>query len=127
MHRYESGWDRFELPTLRKIATALGAALEVRLIPGGEPPLPARPSAEETLSLLAPLFWDHELKASDLSEHGDWVLGRVLTFGSSTQVRAARGFYGDDAILAAVRRREIDPRTRNYWELILEEPCTPRS
>ena len=28
MHRYESGWDRFELNTLRKIAAALGAALE---------------------------------------------------------------------------------------------------
>ena len=33
LHRYENGWDRFELATLRKIATALGARLEVRLVP----------------------------------------------------------------------------------------------
>ena len=32
LHRYESGWDRFELATLRKIASALGARLEVRLV-----------------------------------------------------------------------------------------------
>ncbi len=34
MHRYENGWDRFELATLRKIAAALHTRLEVWFVPG---------------------------------------------------------------------------------------------
>jgi transcriptional regulator with XRE-family HTH domain len=127
MHRYESGWDRFELNTLRRIAGGLGATLEVRLIPNPEPPSSVGPDPEEISALLAPLFWDHELQDADLERHPDWVLGRVLMFGSRTQVRAARRYYGDRAILKAIRRREIDSRTRNYWEVILEESCIPKS
>ena len=33
LHRYENGWDRFELGTLRRISSALGARLEIRLVP----------------------------------------------------------------------------------------------
>ena len=127
MHRYESGWDRFELNTLRKIADGLGATLEVRLIPSPEPPSSVETDTEEMVALLAPLFWDHRLQDADLERHPDWVLGRVLMFGSRTQVRTVRRYYGDRAILRAARRREIDSRTRNYWELILEEPCIQRS
>jgi hypothetical protein len=82
---------------------------------------------EEMVALLAPLFWDHKLQDADLERHPDWVLGRVLMFGSQTQARAVRRYYGDRAILRAAGRREIDSRTRNYWELILEEPCIQRS
>jgi hypothetical protein len=57
MHRYETGWDRIELNTLRKIAAALGASIEVRLIPD-----PKR---------------DRELEGADLDNHPDWVLARV--------------------------------------------------
>lgn len=127
MHRYEGGWDRFELTTLRKIAVALDAALEVRLIPNPEPTPPVKPTPRKLLALLAPLFWDRSLERTDLGRHRDWLLGRVLMFGSPAQVKAVRNYYGDDAIRSAVRRREIDSRTRNYWELILEESCTPRS
>ncbi len=127
MHRYEGGWDRFELSTLRRIAAALGADLEVRLVPNPQhPPLVER-DPEEILTLAAPLFWDRKLLAADLDTHPGWVLGRVLMFGSRPQVRAVRRYHGDSAILKAISGREIDPRTRNYWELILEERCTPRS
>ena len=127
MHRYESGWDRFELNTLRKIAGGLGATLEVRLIPIPEPAFSVDPDPEGILALLAPLFWDHKLQDADLERHADWVLGRVLMFGTWTQVMAVRRYYGDDAILKAIGRREIDSRTRNYWGLILEDPCIQRS
>jgi len=33
LHRYENGWDRFRADTLRKVAGALGARLDVRLVP----------------------------------------------------------------------------------------------
>ena len=34
LHRYESGWDRFELHTLRRLAAALGCRLVISLEPG---------------------------------------------------------------------------------------------
>jgi len=97
------------------------------LIPGPATPSSDKPDTAEILALLAPLFWNHELQETDLERHGDWVLGRVLMFGSWTQVRAVRRYYCERAILKAIERREIDSRTRNYWELILEEPCIQRS
>ncbi len=127
MHRYETGWDRFELGTLRKIAAALGASLGVRLIPDPERASSATATRDEVLELVAPLFWDRELEEADLDTHPDWVLARVLMFGSQAQVKAVRAYYGDGRILKAIGRREVDGRTRNYWRLVLEEPCTPRS
>ena len=127
MHRYESGWDRFELNTLRKIATALGAALEVRLVPSPERAPSSRPDARKLLALVAPLFWDREIEESDLGNYRNWVLGRVLMFGTGTQVKAARSYFGDEAIRRTIGRREIDSRTRNYWKLILGEACTQKS
>jgi hypothetical protein len=127
MHRYESGWDRFRLDTLRRLAGALGASLEVRLVPSS-PCAPARRLRKADLvRLISGLFWDRKLRVSDLDDHGSWVLARVLMFGSGEQVAGARAYFGDKAIRQAVRRREVDPRTRNYWSLILEAECTPES
>jgi len=77
MHRYETGWDRFELNTLRKIAAALGASIEVRLIPDPKRDSSARATRDEVLELVASLFWDRELEGADLDNHPDWVLARV--------------------------------------------------
>lgn len=126
VHRYESGWDRFELRTLERIGAALGAGVEVRFVPGRESPVD-RPAPRGLVRLLAPLFWDTRLDRSHLEAFPDWVLARVLTYGTLDQVRAARAFFGDEAVARASRRRGVDARTRAYWELVLEEPCTPRS
>lgn len=119
LHRYESGWDRFELATLRRIAHALGASLEVRLLPSGASSPRSRPAAIDVVRILRPLFWDKPLAASDLVEHRSWVLARVLVFGDKAQVEAARAYFGDEAIGEALQRREIDPRTRAYWDVVL--------
>jgi transcriptional regulator with XRE-family HTH domain len=119
LHRYENGWDRFRVDTLRKLAGALGARLDVRLVPGARAPRRAAPTVKALIKTLAPLFWDRDLRASDLAGHEGWVLERVLTAGSRPQVTAARAFFGDDAIRRAVARRGVDRRTRNYWGLIL--------
>lgn len=118
LHRYENGWDRFEMDTLRKIAVAVEARLEVRLVSDRrDRPAAARPSWKSLRKLLAPLFWDADL--SDREEFPEWVLGRVLVFGNREQVAAARRYFGDEAIGRAVERRGIDVRTRNYWRLVL--------
>lgn len=117
LHRYENGWDRFEVATLRKIARALGAALDVRLVPLESPSRP--PSRKALASLLSPLFWDRKLTPSDLEDYPDWVLARVLMFGSREQIAGSRLYFGNEAIRRVVERRVVDPRTRNYWRLIL--------
>ena len=120
LHRYENGWDNFELGTLRKIAAALGARLEVRLATDGRAAAPGRrPARAALVKLLSPLFWDRDLASRDLDKHPDWVLGRVLTSGNRKQVAAARRYYDDEAFRRALGRRGIDPKTRNYWSLIL--------
>jgi transcriptional regulator with XRE-family HTH domain len=119
LHRYENGWDRFRVDTLRKLADALGARLDVQLVPTAGARRRAAPTAAALRKTLAPLFWDRDLRAADLAGHQGWVLERVLTAGSGAQVRAARAFFGNDAIRRAVARRGVDRRTRNYWELVL--------
>jgi transcriptional regulator with XRE-family HTH domain len=118
LHRYESGWDRFEVATLRRIAAALGARLEIRLVAPSQA-VPEAPSRRELVRSFAPLFWNHRLSVSDLERHPAFVLERVLTSGSLEQVRQARAHYGDEALRKAVARRSVDPRTRAYWTLIL--------
>ena len=121
LHRYESGWDRFSLPTLRKIATALGARLEIRLVEEATARDARRVSSERLVELISPLFWDTDLSAETLQRFPDWALARVLTSGDMRQVAAARRFFGDEVVLSAVTRRDVDARTRNYWTLVLEE------
>ncbi|MFW6089435.1 MAG: helix-turn-helix domain-containing protein [Gemmatimonadota bacterium] len=123
MHRYETGWDRFQIATLRRIAEALGATLEVRLVqPRGNPP--SVPTEDELLDLLAPLFWDSELGSADLERFPGWVLERVVDFGNREQMAAARAWFGDEALAEAIERPGVDVRSRNYWRLILEDACT---
>jgi transcriptional regulator with XRE-family HTH domain len=122
VHRYENGWYRFELETLRRIAAALDARLEVRLVAGEPRPAAVdRPAPAALVKTLAPLFWDRPLRESDLADHAGWVLERVLTAGNCRQVRLSRAYFGDRAVGRAARRRGVDRRTREYWRVILGE------
>ena len=119
IHRYESGWDRFEIATLRKIASALGARLQIRLVPARRAPAARKMDPKSLVKLLSPLFWDTDLAVSDLDDHPLWVLARVLMYGDLKQVEAARVFFGDDLVEEAIAQRVVDERTRNYWTIIL--------
>lgn len=122
VHRYENGWYRFEVETLRRMAAALGARLEIRFVSSTpSPPESPKPTTRGLVKMLAPLFWDRELRESDLAEYSGWVLERVLTSGNRRQVQAARAFFGDHAVRRAARRRGVDRRTREYWRVILGE------
>ena len=118
IHRYENGWDRFELATLRTIAAALQTRLEVWFVPRGRKrAVGPKPAWKSLVKLLAPLFWDRDL--GDRADHPEWIMERVLVFGNREQVAAARDYFGDEVIGRAVERRGVDARTRNYWRLIL--------
>ena len=131
LHRYESGWDRFEVATLRRIAAALDATLEIRIVTGVDRPARKARSPRALVRLLAPLFWDKPLREVDLVRHPTWVLTRVLMAGDKDQVRAARAWFGDEPIRSAAKRRGVDARTRNYWRLMLgggdRAPQSPRA
>lgn len=125
MHRYESGWDRFSIQTLRNLAAALEADLQVRLIPrrldtdlGTEPEkLPRDP--EELMPLIEDLFWERDLDAEAISRYPVWVLVRVLNMGSLRQVRSSVGFFGRDVLQEALGSRDLDPRAKRFWRIYL--------
>ena len=124
IHRYEGGWDCFQLATLRKIGTALGVRVEVRLVDSAEPRrVSGSRSPRQVMRTLAPLFWDRDLAEGDLQRFPEWVLERVLVFGGRREVKVAREYFGDVAIRRTLKRRGVDERTRNYWKLVLEEEC----
>ncbi len=122
LHRYEGGWDRFEMTTLRRIASALHARLEVRLVPAHGRERPAkRHSRRSVAKIISPLFWDRDLAEQDLDRYGGWVISRVLVFGNREQVIAVRRYFGERAMIDALQRRDVDARTRNYWKHVLGE------
>jgi transcriptional regulator with XRE-family HTH domain len=119
IHRYESGWDRFEVRTLRRLAEALDAQLEIRLEPrlGVDDPRDVR----DLVDRIAALFWDVELEPRHLAENPQWVLHRVLEFGDLQQNRWVRRYFGDEAIAVAARHRSMSPRVSRFWVLVLQE------
>ena len=119
LHRYESGWDRFEIATLKRIAAALGAHLEIRLLDDHPDKSLEVPSPEKLVRLLSPLFWEKSFSRSDLEDYPLWVAKRVIMFGNWRQVRALRSFINDESLLEAAQSRGVDPKTRNYWETLL--------
>ena len=117
--RYERGWSRFELYTLRKLATALGCRLTVRLDPAlqQERRVPAAAAARAWRRL----FWDHPLCKADLRRHPVWTAERVLEYGNLEDVRLLRGYYGRDRLLALVQEARFgSARTRAFWTAMLK-------
>ncbi len=129
LSRYENGWQRFELYTLRKLATALGCRLRVDLEPM-ETSSPKRRRASSGIRELQRLFWDRRLRSRDLDEYPLWVLERVLEYGSLEDVRSLATRMGQKRFLETVAQvRFKSARTENFWHLILEREgisCTKR-
>jgi transcriptional regulator with XRE-family HTH domain len=121
LSRYEAGWTRFEIYTLRKLAAALDCELSVTLRPRSAPNRTAvrRKTVVERLSRL---FWDRPLTADDIERFPQWVMERVLEFGQLEDVLALKETMGREAFLrgvaAAVR---VSPRTRNFWVQVVEQ------
>jgi transcriptional regulator with XRE-family HTH domain len=128
VHRYESGWSRFEVRTLEKLATALGLRLELALRPRA--PRTRRESGREVVRRIRRLFWDRELRAGDLERHRTWVVRRVLTLGQLDDVRSLIRYYGRQQFLDIVAGISWDSAgTRAFWQGILEREgreCTTR-
>ena len=127
--RYESGWARFEVYTLRKLATALGCELVISLRPKDRPP--HRPSPSEVVKRLQRLFWDQRLAVEHLEANSLWVVERVVELGDLDDVRLLIGHLGKERFLQHVAEaRFSSEKTRAFWQQILARegvPCTTRS
>jgi transcriptional regulator with XRE-family HTH domain len=117
--RYESGWHRFELYTLQKLASALGCRLRVGL----EPVRPRTPAASprSAIKRLGRLFWDTPLQQADLRRHPRWVIRRVLETGALEDVRILVQLLGKDKVLSeAASIRFKSPKTARFWKSMIE-------
>ena len=128
LSRYENGWSRFEVSTLRKLATALGCDLVVKLEPRER--RADQPQKSEVVQKLKRLFWDQDLSVRHLDENPLWVVERVLEYGNLEDVSVLVGLLGRDAFLRHVcAARFSSDRTRVFWQKILSREgmtCTKR-
>jgi transcriptional regulator with XRE-family HTH domain len=129
LSRYEGGWTRFEVYTLRKVATALGCDLVVTLEPKEH--APDRPSGPEVVRRLQRLFWDQRLAVEHLEANPLWVVERVIELGRLDDIRLLVRFLGRETFLQHVAEvRFSSEKTRVFWQKILDRegvPCTTRS
>ncbi len=127
LSRYENGWQRFEIYTLRKLATALGCRLKVELEPMDSTMMFQKSSSFRNLQRL---FWDRKLRKHDLKDYPLWVLQRVLEYGEIPDVRFLVDKMGRGEFLKNVARiRFTSARTENFWKLILQREgilCTEK-
>ncbi|HMB69078.1 MAG TPA: helix-turn-helix transcriptional regulator [bacterium] len=129
VHRYETGWRRFEIGTLDKLAAALGCRLELGLteVRGRTP---AQPGPADLVRQLSRLFWDRRLRVPDLERYPEWVLRRTLEYGSLDDVHALIAYYGRDRFLDLVAGLRLESgRARAFWREILQlegRECTTR-
>lgn len=124
MHRYEGGWDGYSFSTLRNIAEALDADLEIRFLPRKQTKgywltSHKRPTRRHLYAKVQSLFWDKKLTEEDLGTHPVWVLKRILMEGSLEQIQMAVAYYGLERVAEVLKGKGIDARTRSFWELVL--------
>ena len=116
--RYEHGWSRFELYTLRKLAAALGCRLTLSLEP--QPAQDSAPGTNELVARIGRLFWDRPLQKVDLTQHVSWVLKRVLEYGALEDVHAIAGHLGRARFMDEVCQVQFDSRrSRGAWQELL--------
>lgn len=118
--RYEKGWDRFGLNTLRKLALALDCEVSVSLTPRSRPS--AKPRPAQTVRQLRRLFWDRRLQEKDLTAHPIWVVERVLEYGQLDDVHLLMQALGHERFMKCVSEARFGcPRTARLWQAVLAQ------
>lgn len=69
------------------------------------------------------LFWDVDVATLDPIKHEDFILGRVLSEGTTDMVRALRREVSDAELRAFLCRapHRLDRRTRRFLEVVLAD------
>lgn len=120
LSRYEHGWKRFEVYTLNKVASALGYRVRIefdKLQVHAEPV-----DAAALVRQVERLFWDTQLKVEHLSAYPDWVVERILEYGTLEDVDSVIRFLGRDKFLGLVAGiRFKSAKTGTFWRSILKK------
>ncbi len=126
--RYENGWNRFEMATLRKLATALGYRIEVRWRPLEMHR--AVKSEAELINLIGRLFWDRRLTQGDVRRYPRWIVERTIQYGKTADIRALSTFLGRERFLQIVSGLRLpSSRLQSFWSAMLRlegVPCTKK-
>jgi hypothetical protein len=78
------------------------------------------------------LFWEVDASTLDVSAHREYILGRVLEYGTTGSVRWAVETYGEARIREFILGRGLrvlSRKTVNYWAMRLglqDEECIQR-
>ncbi len=82
----------------------------------------------EVLAESPRLFWDIDLGSLDPDAHADFIMGRVLSEGSWSALRALHAEVGDAALRDFVQRapHRLDSRSLRFFQVVLstaDAPC----
>lgn len=114
--RYEKGWARFEVSTLRKLAASLGCRVKIELVPVAQA---AGANLGDGVRRLRRLFWDRRLSVGDLERHPRWVVGRIVEYGDIADVRFLAGIIGVKRFLQLTDSVRFSSRkAARFWQLI---------
>ncbi|MBU3918468.1 hypothetical protein KKC63_00965 [Patescibacteria group bacterium] len=66
------------------------------------------------------LFWDIDPKTIDKKKHSQYIIERILEFGSDKNVKWLFNTYNTDLLKKVVKQsRSLSPKTKSLWNLIL--------
>ncbi len=121
LSRYENGWTRFEVATLRKLASALNCRLKIEFVPAEEYDR-TRISKPEVIDDLKRLFWDSDFNPETLDRYPVWAVERVLESGQLKDIHSLQILMGRDLFLESVlKSTRLSPKTRAFWNSILKK------
>lgn len=68
------------------------------------------------------LFWDTDPKKLDPKKHAQYIIERILDFGTDDEVRWMSKQYRKSALKKiVVKSRSLRPETKNLWQLLLQK------
>lgn len=121
LSRYENGWTRFEVSTLRKLAMTLGCRLSIEFLPS-EASNKEDIRESELINELKRLFWDSDFNSGILDKYPAWAVKRVLESGQLKDVHALQILMGRDLFLESVLKiTRLSPKTMVFWNNILKK------
>src|SRR3989338_11414063 len=68
-------------------------------------------------------FWDIDFEKLDIENHPFYVISRILNYGNKKAIQwMNRCFSRNEQIQTLCTRRDMSPRSANFWAVILGVP-----
>ncbi len=66
-------------------------------------------------------FWDCDFSKLNLKEYENFITVRILNYGNDESIMWLMSNIDKSSLINSIKKsREIDNKTRNYWEIILD-------